>query len=199
MSWTAAAMVASSLLANKGAKQQNRANEAASAKQMAFQERMSNTSYQRGMTDMQKAGLNPILAGKMGGASTPGGATYQAINTKAAALQAATNVQNVMANTAKTKQETRILKETNNSIVGKNMTYFQKLFSNVKDLANQSLKNKAAQNNAEKPKKPKSKNQFNTLTDKYKSYRIKQDTKKKGSKTTYKGKTFYPDRIMRIK
>lgn len=42
-------------------------------KQMQFQERMSNTSYQRATEDMRLAGINPMLAYAQGGASTPGG------------------------------------------------------------------------------------------------------------------------------
>lgn len=43
----------------------------AARSQRRWSEYMSNTSYQRGMADMRLAGLNPILAYKQGGASTP--------------------------------------------------------------------------------------------------------------------------------
>lgn len=78
---TAAATLAGSHMRNKAAK-------AASARQMTFQKHMSDTSYQRGMEDMRKAGLNPILAGKVGGASTPTGSTYNPENIATSAVQA---------------------------------------------------------------------------------------------------------------
>lgn len=53
----------------------NAANIAMAREQMQFQERMSNSAHQREMADMQRAGLNPILAAKYGGASSPSGAS----------------------------------------------------------------------------------------------------------------------------
>lgn len=48
-------------------------NSAEALKNREWQENMSSTAYQRGVEDMKKAGINPILAYAQGGASTPGG------------------------------------------------------------------------------------------------------------------------------
>lgn len=71
----------------RGQRETNRAQIQLAREQMAFQERMSNTAYQRAAADLEKAGLNRILAlGKP--ATSPGGAMAQLKNPDAALAQA---------------------------------------------------------------------------------------------------------------
>jgi hypothetical protein len=91
-----------------------------------WQQMMSSTAYQRAMDDMKAAGLNPILAYKQGGASSPSGATAStgipsgaqarmenvmmpAVNSAISVGRAIADIERTKAQTAQTKQQTEIM------------------------------------------------------------------------------------------
>jgi len=110
-----AAALASAYMAYQGQKETNAANAEIASQQMQFQERMSNTSYQRQVEDLKKAGINPMYGYmRASGASTPPGASYVAQNPAAAGTQAyasTAGARAASAQAAKTEVETEITEE----------------------------------------------------------------------------------------
>lgn len=85
----AGASLLSGVMGYKGQQQANETNLQSAREQMQFQERMSNTAYQRGVEDMKAAGLNPMLAYTQGGASSPVGAQTTVGNALASGVSSA--------------------------------------------------------------------------------------------------------------
>ena len=76
----AAATLGAAALGAYGQHRANKASKESVREQMAFQESQSSSAVQRQMRDMKAAGINPMLAGRFGGASSPAGASYDAGN-----------------------------------------------------------------------------------------------------------------------
>lgn len=126
---SAAAPIIGNLFGMKGAQDANHANAQQVAQQNAFnaqqaelnrqfQERMSNTQWQRGVADLRAAGLNPALAYQQGGASAPTGSSAsggaarmdntlaQMPNGISTSLSTALDALSTLAQVQKTKAET---------------------------------------------------------------------------------------------
>lgn len=100
-----------SLLGLLGGRRQNLASAKEARLNRQFQEYMSNTAVQRRMADLQKAGINPILAGKYD-ASTPGGSQAQQYNEALSSAQVASaqaGVQQQLANVQNTRVTNALL------------------------------------------------------------------------------------------
>lgn len=108
-------------LANRQANSYN-SDEAALNRQ--FQMDMSNTSYRRGMADMQAAGLNPMLAFSNGGASVPTGAVASWTEAGAQRTSAAASAQSVSQQGVKVPSEIE-LNQTNSAVNSQRIDNFK--------------------------------------------------------------------------
>lgn len=104
--------IGGALLSYQGGEERNEAQIQSAREQMAFQREMSNTAHQRQMADLKAAGLNPILAAKYGGASSPGGAQAQIQDILTPAVQTGLQSLQTFAQVDKIREETKNVTES---------------------------------------------------------------------------------------
>lgn len=108
MAWPYILAAAGGVASAYGARRQQQQSQAMAREQMAFQERMSSTAFQRAAKDLEAAGLNRILA--LGSpASSPGGAMGQAQNILGQGVSAGVSSAQAMATVRNTKLQGDII------------------------------------------------------------------------------------------
>lgn len=114
----AVASLAGGLFGMQGQTDANQANAHQAKLNRDFQERLSNTSFQRGVADIKAAGLNPAMAYGHGGASSPSGAQAQIQNalghTGSGISAAGATAATIAAQVAKIREETRSIQYERN-------------------------------------------------------------------------------------
>lgn len=118
----------------------NASNKELAREQMEFQERMSNTQYQRAAKDLEAAGLNRILA--LGSpASTPQGARPNIQNPTEGAAGITSAAGLINAQKKLINENINVAQNQAKALVGQYWNQFTQSYSNAKDVQRKHLEN----------------------------------------------------------